>query len=185
MVQPPSDTKPRADIPPPPKQEVSSLQPEISTTQSTQDQIIHKTASNEKNAMVPDPIEKLLQEADSLVQKSAGLKTVDPFVRSWAEAWQQKDVENYLAHYSNDFKPSRGLSLSAWQKQRHKRLQKPKFIKIKIRDIQKKAISDSRVLVTFNQKYQSNTYSDQVIKTLDLQWDKDGWTILKETSKAM
>jgi hypothetical protein len=110
---------------------------------------------------------------------------IDPFIHSWANAWSRKNVEDYLAHYSNKFKPSKGMSLAAWQKQRHQRLGKPKFIKIEVKNIKKKAITNSRVQVTFNQKYQSNTYGDRVLKTLELQWRKNGWMIVKETSKAL
>jgi adhesin transport system outer membrane protein len=113
------------------------------------------------------------------------VRGIDSFVRSWAEAWSRKDVEDYLAYYSGNFKPSKGISLAAWQKQRHQRLGKPKFIKIGIKNIQKKALGESLVQVTFNQRYQSNTYGDRVVKTLVLQWKKNGWMILKETSRAI
>jgi hypothetical protein len=51
--------------------------------------------------------------------------------------------------------------------------------------MQKKALGESRVQVTFNQRYQSNTYGDRVMKTLELQWEKNSWMILKETSRAI
>jgi hypothetical protein len=121
------------------------------------------------------------------VEKTAlpDVSAIDPFIHSWAKAWSRKDVEAYLAHYANTFKPSKGLSLAAWQKQRGQRLGKPKFIKIEVNDIKKKAINNSRVKVTFKQRYQSNTYGDRVLKTLELQWEKNGWKIVKETSKAL
>ena len=137
----------------------------------------------------PEP-EKITTASESPAQpteKTAlpDATSIDPFIDSWAEAWSRKDVEDYLAHYSNKFKPSKGISLKSWQKQRYQRLGKPKFIKIEVWDIQKKAVSDSRMQVTFKQKYKSNTYGDQVIKTLDLQWEKNGWMIQKETSKVL
>jgi hypothetical protein len=77
------------------------------------------------------------------------------------------------------------MSISAWKKQRHQRLGKPKHIKIVIQDLKKTKKSDTSAQVTFKQKYQSNTYSDQVVKTLYLVWENGGWAIKKETSKAL
>ena len=113
------------------------------------------------------------------------LAAVDAFVGKWAQAWEQKNVEAYLSHYSRDFAAPGGLSLAAWKKQRHQRLGKPKFIKIDIRDIRKNMETDTRAQVTFIQKYNSDTYGDQVAKTLDLVWEDGSWAIAKETSKAL
>ena len=77
------------------------------------------------------------------------------------------------------------MSLSAWKKQRHQRLAKPAFIKIEIQDIKQKTIRESSVQAVFIQKYSTNTYSDKVIKTLDLVWEDERWAIAKEVSKAL
>ena len=32
-------------------------------------------------------------------------------IKSWASAWSDRDVDRYLAHYSEDFKPRDNMSL--------------------------------------------------------------------------
>ena len=113
------------------------------------------------------------------------LAAVDEFVLSWSQAWEQKNVEAYLSHYSRNFRTPGGISMPAWEKQRYQRLGKPKFIKIGIRDIKKKKQTDSRAQVSFIQEYRSDTYGDQVAKTLDLIWEDGSWAIVNETSKPL
>jgi DNA-binding beta-propeller fold protein YncE len=110
---------------------------------------------------------------------------VNGFLRSWLEVWQQQDIEAYLTHYSRDFSPEEGLSIVDWEIARHKALSKPKFIRVEIRDIQIQKLSDSSSKASFIQSYQSDTHSDEVIKTLELIWENGGWLIIKEDSKAL
>jgi DNA-binding beta-propeller fold protein YncE len=110
---------------------------------------------------------------------------VEPFVASWVGAWEQKDIEAYLLHYSPNFITPKGTSLAAWEIQRHQSLGRPQWIKIEIRDMQTQKVDDTHAQVTFIQEYQSNTYSDKVAKDLDLIWENGKWMIFKETSKAL
>jgi len=109
---------------------------------------------------------------------------VEPFVKSWAAAWEQQDVEVFLSHYSRDFSTPGGISITAWEKDRHKRLGRPKFIRIGILDMQKQKLNDSRAQVTFIQEYQTDTYSDQGLKTLELIWENGSWLIINEIWKV-
>ena len=75
--------------------------------------------------------------------------------------------------------------MSAWEKRRYRSLGRAKFIKVDIRDMQKQKVNDSRAQVTFIQEYQSDIYSDQVVKTLELIWENGGWVIAKEMSRGL
>jgi len=110
--------------------------------------------------------------------------TVEPFIKSWAGAWEQKNTEAYLSHYSKDFNTPEGMSLTAWKEQRHQRLGRAEFIRIGILDMQKLKVNDSLAQVTFIQEYQSDTYSDQGLKTLELIWKNGGWLIINEKCKV-
>jgi hypothetical protein len=110
---------------------------------------------------------------------------VEPFISAWAGAWKQKDIAAYLSHYSGNFSPPGGMSRAAWEKQRHERLGRPLFINIDIREMRQDKENDSGVQVAFIQEYQSDIYSDKVLKTLDLTWENGGWMIIKETSRAL
>jgi CubicO group peptidase (beta-lactamase class C family)/chromosome segregation ATPase len=143
-----------------------------------------KTAATREKTPASEPEAKIQKPVIAATEKP-DFDGVDVFIKSWAKAWEQKHVDSYLAHYSKKFQPSGKISLAAWKKQRRQRLSNPKLIKIDISEVKNKTTSASRVRVDFTQKYQSNTYSDQVVKTFDLQWENGGWAIVKETSRAI
>jgi CubicO group peptidase (beta-lactamase class C family)/chromosome segregation ATPase len=143
-----------------------------------------KTAATREKTPASEPEAKIQKPVIAATEKP-DFDGVDVFIKSWAKAWEQKHVDSYLAHYSKKFQPSGKISLAAWKKQRRQRLGNPKLIKIDISEVKHKTTSASRVRVDFTQKYQSNTYSDQVVKTFDLQWENGGWAIVKETSRAI
>lgn len=101
---------------------------------------------------------------------------------SWARAWSNKDLDAYLDFYHTKFKPSKGLSRSAWEKQRRRRISKPRFIKVKISYPAVKSLGNERARITFVQSYRSNTYSDETRKSLDMERSEDGWKILREVA---
>ena len=126
-----------------------------------------------------------VREVEAPVAGAADLTAVEPFVASWVEAWKQKTIEAYLSHYSKNYSTPGGMSRGAWEKQRDQRLDRPQYIKIDIREMQKQKLDDSRAQVAFIQEYQSDIYSDKVLKTLELMWESGGWKIVKETSSAL
>ncbi|MCP3951241.1 MAG: serine hydrolase [Desulfobacterales bacterium] len=147
----------------------------------------NKPIANQERNILPDENLGRPRETAAKTEIAAAVEKPDfngivSFVESWAGAWRQRKIKTYLAHYSRKFKPSGKISLVNWKKLRHQRLIEPTFIKLDIGDIEHKAKGSHQASVTFTQKYQSNTYSDQVKKTFSLQWDSNGWKILEETS---
>ncbi|MDP2643425.1 MAG: hypothetical protein Q8P24_00655, partial [Desulfobacterales bacterium] len=124
-------------------------------------------------------------EPSAPVATAPDFNDIPAFVRSWAEAWEEKNIEAYLAHYSTKFQLPGAMSISSWQEQRRQRMSKPGHIKIDIDHIVSKPTGDSSVRATFIQKYKSASYSDRVLKTLDMQWTEFGWVIVKETGRAL
>ncbi|HEC15923.1 MAG TPA: tetratricopeptide repeat protein [Sedimenticola sp.] len=100
---------------------------------------------------------------------------------AWARAWSHKDLDGYLGFYHpSRFKPSKGLSRAAWEKQRRRRLSKPRFIKVTISYPAVKSLGNGRARITFTQTYRSNTYRDKTKKSLDMEKSEDGWKIVRE-----
>jgi len=139
-----------------------------------------KAAETEKVILAPLSSAKSLVP-DGFSRQTPNFEGIDDFVRSWARAWEGKDVEAYLSHYSGIFRPTSGISLTMWIKQRQKRISKPAFITIGIRTIKKQMTDGSHARVRFSQTYQSDIYTDQVVKTFDLHWMKNRWEIVRET----
>lgn len=113
------------------------------------------------------------------------MKTAEEAVRnmltSWRTAWVAGDVDSYLEHYSTDFTPATG-SRQSWEKQRRRRLKSPKSIKIDISDIEI-IVTRDKAVASFRQNYESDTYQDEVQKTLMLQAvEKGKWEIFREVS---
>ena len=107
-------------------------------------------------------------------------KIVELSINQWVNSWSSKDVEAYIASYASEFKPSRGLSRNAWEKGRRKRLANPAFIKITLTNVVVDFRGGDLAKITFRQKYQSDTYSDEVNKEITVKMINDKWLITRE-----
>ncbi len=103
-------------------------------------------------------------------------------VRSWAQAWSDQRVDDYLASYSSGYLPPGGMPRDRWQDQRRQRITRPRFIKLSLVFLESERISDSRGSIQFSQSYWSDTYRDTVTKRLELIRDAGGWQILQEST---
>ena len=121
-------------------------------------------------------------EASTAGTKLGNADNVIEAVKSWAQKWSARDVEGYLASYTNDFKPPAGMSRSKWSSQRRTRLRQPRYIRVRVDNFQVKFIGDAHARVTFEQYYKSDTYSDKVSKTLLMAYRNGRWLIAQETS---
>lgn len=100
-------------------------------------------------------------------------------LKSWARVWSAQDVNGYLAMYSDDFAPDDGSSRASWASQRRERVSAPASIDISLSDT-KIEWRGEQALVTFTQRYKSNTYQDEERKALLLNETAQGWKILRE-----
>jgi colicin import membrane protein len=146
-----------------------------------------RNALAEKEAMEAMQAKKALenqqvQEDRNLTElklKVAVATTVD----EWAKAWSAKNAGLYTGFYGVDFTPPKKLSRSAWESQRKVRLEKPKYIDIKISDLKVTLMGDEHARAEFRQGYQSDTYRDEVNKSLILKKVADKWLITQEDSR--
>ncbi len=105
-------------------------------------------------------------------------------VRDWAQAWSDQRADDYLACYSRGFLTPGNVSREAWEAQRRRRLQRPRFVKLSIEFLESEFIDASRGWIRFRQSYWSNTYGDTVIKKLELIREGGEWRILQESSSS-
>ena len=127
--------------------------------------------------------QRAAQLAEEKKLKTEKLKTqVSATVDSWATAWSSKDAEKYISFYGKEFTPPKKLSRKAWEAQRKVRLAKPRYIKIKISQLDISMLGDDHARAKFRQGYQSDTYRDEVNKTLILKKAADSWLITQEQS---
>lgn len=114
------------------------------------------------------------EEGVALLQRLSNEKA-ENLVKSWAKAWSDQNVEQYLRHYSDDYRPlGSSLSHKEWVDQRHIRLTNKKFIKVKVSDFEVVDMSD-KFAVNFNQHYQSERINDRIKKQLVFEKEGDNW----------
>lgn len=104
---------------------------------------------------------------------------VQTAVNAWVRAWESKNVNAYLNAYSPNFDPD-DMSRNAWQKQRRQRLSKPGQINISLQNVEVEFLDATIAWVSFKQNYRSANYSDQVAKTLLMEYINGQWKIIRE-----
>lgn len=101
---------------------------------------------------------------------------------SWTDSWSEQRAAEYFSHYSQQYRPELGRSREEWLMMRKTRLQRPDWIKVEIKNISMRRQAENQVQVKFQQIYRSNSYHDQILKSLNLVVENGGWKILTERS---
>lgn len=104
-------------------------------------------------------------------------------VFAWTKAWSLQDLNAYFAAYADDFTPEGGLTRKAWEAQRRDRISRPKRVKVVAANQQISPLDGGRVQVSFMQEYESDSFSDQVTKVLELKLVGNAWKITREYTR--
>lgn len=103
------------------------------------------------------------------------------FIESWKTAWQKKNVNNYMNHYSKSFN-SRGMSYAAWKKDKDGIWNRNKDLRIVLDHIK----HDTGFVANFRQQYsiidenKNVLRSSDGIKTLYIVQEKNQCKIISE-----
>jgi murein L,D-transpeptidase YafK len=101
-------------------------------------------------------------------------------VEDWLKAWKSKDIESYMSHYhQSEFMDQKG-NFAKYKAYKKAVFSNPGLPKIEIENV---SILQSKnyAVVTFTQKYQSNTINDAGKKILYLKQDDSyNWKIVSE-----
>lgn len=125
---------------------------------------------------MPEPVPELL---DPVIAASERVET-------WRTAWSSADVETYLDSYVDGYRPDPDTTHASWRTVRRQRLTSPSFIEVRLGTLQVVRREEDRVVLRFEQIYDSNNFSDRVMKTLTLVRTEDGdWRIETETSSPL
>jgi len=101
-------------------------------------------------------------------------------VNSWAKAWSDNDVKNYLAHYAPGFKTPGGEARSSWEATRKARIAKPRRITVQIAAPKVKFADASHATITFRQHYRADNTKMDSTKTLVMTKSGEHWLIEQE-----
>lgn len=153
------------------KQEIITIPPDKQT---------QPTIVEQEKVVPPLPAKQATVEEVEPLQDRVN---VERAVNDWANAWSDQDVDGYLGSYASEFVPDDNQSLSAWKQERRIRLKSPKYIKITLSDIKVELHGKDYAEVRFQQRYQSDTYGDEVTKQLLLKKYDDTWLITQERTR--
>ncbi|GAV19955.1 peptidyl-prolyl cis-trans isomerase SurA [Mariprofundus micogutta] len=115
------------------------------------------------------------------VQKAETQTTPEAVVESWRKAWSSKDLEAYLANYSDHFHVGKShTSIAAWKTYRKEMIENKAYIRISISNLKLTAVDDKHVRCEFTQDYKSDIYSSRDKKALVLEKEGNSWKIIRE-----
>ncbi|GAB7561987.1 hypothetical protein LG202_00260 [Methylobacillus methanolivorans] len=101
-------------------------------------------------------------------------------VESWAKAWSNQNVDQYLASYAKDFKTPNGESRSNWEATRKARISKPARIEVKLNNLRVTLDNEHSARAVFQQSYQADHLSQRTGKQLVLVQQQGKWLIQQE-----
>lgn len=140
------------------------------------------TASTQATSETQPQVTAAVKPANGPLLSDAVKAEIQMMISNWATSWASQDVPAYLNFYTAEYTPEAGITHKQWVWGRQTRLSKPSFIKIEISDISLAEAGDGQVRSVFLQKYQSDTYQDEVYKTLTLTQENGHWKIVTETT---
>lgn len=106
-------------------------------------------------------------------------------VGRWADSWSKQDIGQYFSLYSENYQPELGRSQEEWRNLRRQRLTTPQYIELNIDNISFRQINENRIQVKLQQRYRSDFYQDQILKSINLIKENGSWRILMERSLGM
>lgn len=144
---------------------------------------VEETAQSEPEDVVEDVVEAPYSTDVEMVTESVKDELIDA-VDTWAAAWSNQDVNQYLESYSGDFAVPGRQSRRTWEALRRTRLTRPRYINLDVEYQRFELVETNVVDVFFRQTYSSNTYSDLTDKVLRMRReDNMDWKILVERSR--
>jgi murein L,D-transpeptidase YafK len=122
---------------------------------------------------------ELTREVPSRPKREEEFLTIKRLVSNWQKAWQEKDLQRYMADYSEDFF-SLGLDRKGWKRHKSEINKRYGQIRVTISNLRIKLLSSERATVYFDQEYSADRYHDMGKKTIKLIKRDGKWKIKRE-----
>ncbi|MFA4909872.1 MAG: L,D-transpeptidase [Desulfobacteria bacterium] len=113
---------------------------------------------------------------DSLLQEN---REIQDFISKWLSYWENKELDNYMASYSERFR-SENMDWQSWRAKKRSLNRIYKTINITLENLRIFRQKDS-VVALFLQGYHSGSFDSFGLKRLYLEKGKNGWEIIGET----
>ncbi len=105
--------------------------------------------------------------------------SIDRFLKNWEYAWERKKVSKFISYYCDDFRWRKG-GKDKWAQYKKKTILNKKYIKLDIKVLKKRKISNKKYEVIFKQKYTSNRFQSTVNKKVILKKTGNTYCIYRE-----
>lgn len=105
-------------------------------------------------------------------------------IQDWGDAWSEQRFEQYVSAYTDSYR-GRYPSHDEWVKQRRKRVVRAQKVKLTLTQFRIKSSSAELAVIDFHQAYQSEKYSDRVVKRVHLTRINNSWKISREVTLAV
>ena len=183
------NVKPPAASSTPPAPVAPAVAPTVAATPTA---TVVSTTAGAAATSAPPPLAKQVSAAPAATSTPAAAPVIkaDPAtdevlkrLSSWADAWAQKDVKAYLAHYASDFHTPRGMDRHAWEAERESRIAgKPGKITVSYEQ-PSVTLNGDKATVKFRQYYKAPGIRTSTTKTLVFARSGGKWLIVEELSR--
>ena len=146
---------------------------------------VDPVAANTKNMppktdVVDNTVKAVDKSTDNKQMGNNSQEDIIAAINTWAQAWSSKNIEQYLASYSETFKPSKGLSRAVWQQQRRERVSKPSKISVELNKVSVVMVDSNNARVRFKQIYRADGAPIRTAKLLFMKKQGSNWLIEQE-----
>ena len=119
------------------------------------------------------------------------VRNVNNTIISWINCWQEKDLNCFNSFISNDYtyETATGNNKNKLQNKSERlsnlksQFNKRSYINISITNLNIKLLEDKMAIVNYSQKYESNSWNDEGLKTLYLRYTNNEWKIYRDIFK--
>ena len=106
-------------------------------------------------------------------------RAITSHLHDWAKAWSEQVVGEYIAAYAADYHPE-GMSREDWKGRRRQRINQPEWIRVELDRIEVWDTGPETATAIVRQHYDSDSYADVTLKSLQMVRQGGGWAISAE-----
>jgi len=110
---------------------------------------------------------------------------VEATVRAWVMAREERNADDYLSAYSEDYFPWGVASRMDWRSMRRAQIADPGWVIVEVSDLLVEMIRGDMARATFFENAQADTYESRVLRTLVLTLEPGGWRIIEERAATV
>ena len=129
----------------------------------------------------PNPTSTVSSNAASIISPNAA--SFEPAVRAWIKAWNDRQVDTYLASYAANFEVPGGQDRATWAAERRESITKPAWLKVRADNLKTSVNGDSAEARFFQVYVVAPGTVDLSNKTMRWAWAEGRWQIVQEQSE--